>query len=636
MATRIFLRFDEKDADAGAADSMGALADLVEVAPALRPDVVQAFTGFGRVFEGEQGLRANDLIPGRSLLTRDVTIQTILRWDYAAQWTEGDPGVIIARGIGGSASQYVCYGLELRVVDVAARLGEVSWWWQDLGGARVNALGGYFTVPEGGYFLLTATRRWVTSEHVEVRYFVGAALVGDGLVTAGNIGGGVSGSTTVGYRIEGGVAGNYLCGVIDELLVRDDEVCLEETEATWSRIADIQPSSHRAFLGLLPPGAPISEEPGSNIQRLLRIFGQLLGYVGGQIENQRRNQTPNRSYGSVLEEWEQATGSAPRATASIKQRRKSVCATMQRDGGVRVQALAGVIAPLLDVAPEQLQAISYTSVMRDGFGGAELDDLRWMATPASAWSVSGGQLHVAGSFGDFQYTGAIQRWRTCLQSVAANGRAVHLIMKCVPTSLSGAEMGLVFLDMVSNTAFLLGVRRDGGGVTTVVLERFVDRVSQGLETLHSYGGSTPAAVWLWLGQLDPGNGLPDFKSTSSSADYQVAWSTVSAISGYSIDTGITHKSRFQWAGAYARSTSSEGTITSSFDEDMLFMPFSERPSLFYFLRDPAIPGTPDFLSAHQEIQRRKHAHTDGTVIVEDALRCDTEEHLCDRGPLGGG
>jgi hypothetical protein len=80
--------------------------------------------------------------------------------------------------------------------------------------------------------------------------------------------------------------------VVDELQVLNYEVTGEETAATWDRMARLQPRGYRAIRDLLPPGAPISNDPGSRIQKLLRIAGHAIGYAAAQAENARRNLLP--------------------------------------------------------------------------------------------------------------------------------------------------------------------------------------------------------------------------------------------------------------------------------------------------------------------------------------------------------
>jgi hypothetical protein len=75
------------------------------------------------------------------------------------------------------------------------------------------------------------------------------------------------------------------------------------------------------------------------------------------------------------------------------------------------------------------------------------------------------------------------------------------------------------------------------------------------------------------------------------------------------------------------------TIDVSIDDVMMRVPFGSRATNFYIYRDPAIPGDPDLVAAHNIIQNVKHAHTRGTIITSMTVRCDVDG--CDRGPMGG-
>jgi hypothetical protein len=163
------------------------------------PPVVPAFTGFGRRFAPSLAVDGQDLVPGATLATRDVTVRALVAWDIAGQAASGQPGTILARGKGGAPAEFASYGLELRVVNAAIAIGELRLWWQDTAGNVKTQLGGQFVAPGPGAFLmLTAVRHWVSSSQVEVRYYVGDQRIGDLVSADGDIGGGTTGTFCVG------------------------------------------------------------------------------------------------------------------------------------------------------------------------------------------------------------------------------------------------------------------------------------------------------------------------------------------------------------------------------------------------------------------------------------------------------
>ncbi len=112
-------------------------------------------------------------------------------------------GTIGARGKGTSSAEYTGAGLEVRAVNAAASVGELAWLWQTSTGELRRQVGALFSAPPSGYLLLTATRRWISTTRVVLRYYVGGTLIGEVESTDGDIGGGTTGTTTIGGRYAG-------------------------------------------------------------------------------------------------------------------------------------------------------------------------------------------------------------------------------------------------------------------------------------------------------------------------------------------------------------------------------------------------------------------------------------------------
>ncbi len=202
----VMLRFDEPHTDVLPSDATESLEDLRVGEGATMPEVVIGVVGFAREFVADDGtvLQAVDREDGDSLYTQTVSVQAILRWDIDDQADAAAPGVIIARGVGGSSSERVAYALELRVINAGARIGELRWFWEDLDGNRYTAVGGQFKLTAASEtILLTAVRRWSSQREVLVRYYLGDQLLNEAVADDVDIGGGTSGTTTIGARGDG-------------------------------------------------------------------------------------------------------------------------------------------------------------------------------------------------------------------------------------------------------------------------------------------------------------------------------------------------------------------------------------------------------------------------------------------------
>jgi hypothetical protein len=640
-ATLALLRFRESDASVLPSDDVGALADLNVDAGLSLPPVVPAFTGFGRQFSPGFAVDGQDLVPGTTLATRDVTVRALVAWDLAGQAAYGQPGTVVARGKGGAPAELVSYGLELRVVNAAGAIGELRLWWQDTAGNVRTQLGAQFIAPGPGAFLmLTAVRHWVSSSQVEVRYYVGDQLIGDLVSADGDIGGGTTGTFCVGTRYASGAPGRFLVGVIDELQILNYEVTGEETAATWDRMARLQPRGYRAIRDLLPPGAPISNDPASRIQKLLRIAGHAIGYAAAQAENARRNLLPDRAYGPMLEEWEQSVGETPAAADSVRKRRKRVVSHLSQRAGCSIPGVNATVDDLLAIAPSQLQILAFDNTQREDWS-AGLRPERWRADPPAQWSISGGMLRVqAAAAANLLFDGTTRNWLTCLLSVDGTPRwlpgapSCDAVVKVTPTALpAGAEVGLAFWDWARVNAFLLGVRNNAGTIQ-VISERFLRGVSQGV-TVHATTSLT--SHWLQLTQNVPARVLVQDPTGETLQPHAVRWSTTGPTSGFSSASGLPFCYCVNWVGHYARASlaSLPSALDVSFDDIAVRAGRGTRPFLWYIYRDPSLPGGPDLVGAGGAINRLKQAHTGAVVITSKSVLCDTQGAGCDSAPMGG-
>lgn len=620
------LRLDEPEDDVPPKDALGALNDLGLDTGLSLPPVTTAFCGFGRQFSNGFAFDTTDQTPGATLATRDVTIQTILSWDMASQVTLGTDGVVVARGKTNNINEYVAYAMQLHVVDSVRQIGRLSMWWQDISGNVKLQQGGDFVLPPpGSFMMLTAVRRWLDASHVELRYYAGDQLLADFMSGDGSIGGSTIGTFCVGTSYSSGTPGNFLCGVIDELRVTNYELTHEEIAATWARISKYQPRAVSAMKQLMQPGAPISSDPASSVQKLfVRMPGMALGYAAAQIENFRQNMLPDRAFGPTLEEWESIFGTTQLATDTVEQRRARVIAAAAQKAGSSEPGVEATLNDLLQLGPGQLQILAFSPTINENFSEG-LRTERWWPDPMAQWSIGSSGLRVQAASGAvIPFDGVHRTWQSCLANAEGSadlsrvpasatpnpaffdGKQSSMIAQIIPTTLpANSEVGIAFFSNTSGNAILFGLRNNGG-TYQLIIERFLKFVSQGVtvETTASL-----ATMWLFLQQL-PGGTL------TTNATYKASWSTTAQLSGYTAFPTFSHPSAFHWMGFYARTFgATTAALDMSFNEVILRNPYSRRAFNWYVFRDPTLPGSPDIASAESALARLKQAQTEAHVIT---------------------
>jgi hypothetical protein len=628
------LLLNETDANARPIDEAGSLADLDPshsgTGVLTMPTVVDGILGRARQFDGvHSGLASKDTVPGASLLTTDLSIQVVLTWDVAAQLATGHAGNVVSRGLGGSAAEFVCYGLQLDVVDAPSFTGRARWLWQDVAGVLRLQTGGQFTCRPGQYTMLTATRRWISPTQVRIRYYVGEQLLAEVITADSSIGGGTTGTFELGTRMVAGVDAMYLTGAIDELVIVDRELCAQEIETTWLRLSVYQPRGEALYMQMHDRGYPLPNDPGSDVRLEVRMVGHALGSAASRTEDLRANFLPDRAYGENLADWELLTRPLPGALTT-EERRARVQARMRQRQGSSIQGLQLLLAPLLGGAdPALLQFLAFSAMLRDEF--ASLVPVRWDITPPASASIVAGNLRFAPAAGTYTAgpAGFGNLWRTVVTPVSqpnATGIAgqEHIIAKmAMTTPQSNAEVGILFADRAHERYLLMGLR-DTGGVFTVITQVFDNWTSGGVVVLATLGGN-PAALWLHLHQL-------------ADATWVAEWSTTSEHTGYTASapfaafgTGPNY-----WAGVYFRTIGAiAGAAVADVDMFSLYMPNGSRAFNAYVLLDRILGFTPDVAAARQAVATIKHAFVHGTFITAGSMLYDDPDSGCDLAPLGG-
>lgn len=639
----VLLRLNESATAIYPKDDAGSLLDLRNFPAAgsffgvlVMPPVEDGFTGKARRFAPPgvlSGLGVKDIIPGASLLTRDVTIQAIVSWNAAGQvGLHADIGGIASRGLSGAAvtvSEYVCYGLEIATTSTSTFTGTLRMLWQDTGGSfRVDA-GVSITCPPNTFTLLTATRRWVSPTQVVCRYYIGDLLLGENTNAFGSIGGSTVGTFQVGTRWDDGNNPTFFSGVIDQLMIVPRELTRQEIEATWLRLSVYQPLGHRLFSEIHDPGFPLPLDPSADAALETRMIGHALGYAAAQVENFRANALPGRSYGTVLDDWETVTRPTPSGAGDIDSRRARVVARLRQRRGSTIPGFQDALPGLIGSSPvSNLQFLAFTTINRDDF--ATLDSTRWDFQSAN-WSISSGKLHVDGlAATGFRMTGVIRDWKTCRRSVGGNGTAAHFISKVAMTAAADSEVGIYFEDATApgNHDLLIGLRNNAGSYQ-VVYESFIAGVSQGVVIMTTLG-ATPANLWLHLYQVDLPAVLP-----IGMRNWRAAWSITGGTAGFTESVDIVHPEFAHWAGMYMRTVTTVPVPTGDFDESVLYDPFSTRALNAYVLLDSTLGFSPDILGAQSVVAAIKHAFVHGTFIVKPRLLADDPLTTADHDPTGG-
>lgn len=612
------------------ADELKALLDMTAGAGLVAPTVVDGLTNFARQCGAGAGLAAKDLTPGASLTARDVTVRALVAWDFDAQAALGTTGVLISRGVGGGSSEYVAYAIEFRVVNVAARIGEIRFYWQDLSGVLKTQLGAQFVAPTSTRFMMiTASRHWTSSTQVQCRYYVGGDRIGDVFSADGSIGGGTTGTTTVAYSALGG-ASNFFCGKIDEIQILNYEISTEETAATWNRIARLQPDGYTAMRQLMPD-IPISDIPTSRIQKLLRGLGHIIGYATAQADN-LANLLPSHAYGPALDDWESAMKEPPRPTDALDQRRKRILSRFGPKLGVSLPGLAR-LAPLLDVAPEQLQFLSYAPTIEDPVTSTTFKAERW-------WNLRGNFTPGVTGTTFSEIVGA-----DCRVDLAPLGPCFFVTPIDDPAGISwqakliapasqpaNTDYGLVLWDFTTSSYILYGLYYNGVN-TNLCYQRFVRGVAIDPTPVVAIG-SGPFDIWLRI-RVAPGSAPAITRAPSLVLELQ--WSTTDDIHGFTSPVSGLVCPSYKYAGFYARSTSGPSLpagLTPTFTNAKLRIPRSQRGNRWYVLRDPTLPGKPDYPAAQRLLSTMELAETEAHVVQASHLLCDTSTCVTDSTPMG--
>lgn len=650
-SSRVLLRFDEPEDDVRPSDAIGSVVDLnIDDPSTTWPVVVDGYVGRAREFAGGDltGLVTTDVVSGDSLLTRDMTIRAIVRWDIDDQGA--DEGVIVCRGINTNAANYVAYGIKLVVTNAGTRTGEVRMFWHDTSGVLHTCTGGEFKLSRAReWMIITVTRRWVSSSEVEVRYYVDELLVGEVTDANGDIGGGTTGSLTVGARNDNGTWGDFLCGAIDELEIIEGALSAEEIALTYERITKWQPMGEQLALDCHPPGWPLDMSPSTRVGRETRLIGHGLGFSAALAENLRRNLLPDRAYGEALERWQRITQQPSRLGDSIETRRERIIGHLRQRAGVSPDGVRAALRDLLAVTDsDDIEILACSNTYANDDSALAISP-RWRADPSSVWTMNGAIVATVANGTALGYDTDENDWATLLMGADGPVRGGgmpgsyghELFAALYPSMLpsggaatlpAGSEMGLVFHDIVRGDSLLVGLRNDGG--VYKVISQAVIAGTFAAATVHATTSAT--THWLHVRQDTPT--LWTDEDADSLQDHTVRWSTTSATSGFSEATAIQFSLAVGWVGLYVR-TYAGGNVAApgivvGFGGVQARFPHGRSPFYFYAYVDPLLAGDYDLRGANAVLRRLKQSHTHAAAIDSLSFIAGNENCLCGVGPCG--
>jgi len=629
MSAVVLLRFNESG-KLQPSDTLGNLADLGTEAGIVAPSRVTAWTGSGRRFlqAGVTGLIAPDVSGNGTLLQRDATIQALISLTLS-----GATGAqtIIARGLNdGTASERYAYGLELEQQAGSPGFVEVRWFWQDEGGAIKTQAPGVFRSPgDGVELMLTATRRWESTSRVVVRYYVADELIAELVSPDGSIAGGTTGRTTIGARKAAGAYGRHLNGVLDELLVTDNELSLEEIRHTWKRLTEYQPGGVETFAALTPPGSVWAKNLGNDVGKRVKIVGELLGLAVAGAEELRALLLPDAAPLELVERWEAICELSASPGDSLDVRRTRILSYLARDEGFHLAAVQAALAGPMALDAGLVQLLEFTNTITDDFSGGIAAE-RWFDGGGAVWSTVAGELHAFAPAGAFVRPES--RATPFLLASAEPGR-LYVAAKLGPGALStlpiGAFYGLVLHNRAANDWLWFGIANLGGDPTVAYRTAVAGNAPGPYAPLDVPVTDGPS--WIRIAS-------PQRASGGGGAALTVSYSRTGPSDGFT-DVAITSAVPSSWAWAGFAITSDfeplPEAIAVSFDDFVLHNADSDRPYLWYAFRDPTVDGRPDMVGAQRLVQKLKPVYTHAAAVMSKSVRCDDpRDGLCDQGPLG--
>jgi hypothetical protein len=629
------LRFELDDGVAGCwnlneptgvplSDRAGGLNDTV-VVYGTEPASVSTTLGRGRRFTGTNGFRMTEKLVDSNHLTRTMAVEAVVDPDTMVN---GDNCAILWRGSDdATASGPWLWGMHLWLTGGVYYLGLT---WKDNVG---NLASGFLNfVKPSGSFHVACVRRWISTSVVYVDGYVNGEKIGTiGPVAYGTIEGtsGASAFTSIGYRLNSGIPEWGFKGIIEEVRLWNREISAEEIRQSYRRLFVYPTWGGELVSAVQPPGQSFTKNPTSVVRRVLAVEGDALSTAWGKLAELREDFLPDRAT-ATLQRWEELTRQFPMATDFIADRRRRVASFLKKVHGYQVSEIKTALADILALTTAQIEVMENVNRWIELFDQATLPNGRWRADPYSGtitWDTANNRVTVqANAAVDSRWGGTPGRLAPWVRSGVAACEGAEIIAElrayAVPATTDFA--GLYVENWATNSAFMFGVGRDGGGL------KFQRRtiVAGGTPTTVTYATVPPVSgTTFWLRM-----------QFTTELDVTVSYSTTGPTGPWTdLATGIAAPiPSFQFAGIVATSdAASPGSAVNAVCYGFrTWCPRSTTPYQWFVYRDPGLGGTPDLGAAQRITNSMRPAHTDGRVCQSKIFLAGTATCLAGRDPVG--
>lgn len=628
--TALLLRFAESDDNVFPSDDVGNLGDMFQAPGQSLPTVASAEFGYGRSFAGgAKGFDGTELVPGALRLVRDVTIEAIVNFEGGRQ--TGLAKTIISRGNeDGTDAEKRLWSAKL-LGGTSLLQGKIGVEWRDASGLNaITTASEYLWPREGiGFFYVAIVRRWIASNSLAFDFYMNGELLETVTSTAGDISGGVGGTTTVGYADDSVTPKDFFFDIIDQIRVSNRARTAEEIEHFHQEMFVLPGYALELVRSLLPPGKTYSEDPDSAIQRELAVEADVLALAWSDANELRDDMLPERAT-RILSVWEEMTRLFPKPGDTVASRRERVLGHLRTIHGFNIDQIRNAVTGLLDLQVALIEILENSNRFIDEFPLTSLIDAWQMLaneTLATA-TVATGTLTLALGIGD-NSVWTEDRGPPVLVRTSIIGEEAEIVVGVEDALLgtAGDAFGLVFSDVAKNEHHLFGIINEAGNqkwfqelITPAGVTRTIYAASP---TLGGGGGGT-----VYLRMLRNADDTVDLQwDGDGTGDWWGPWNDIALA-----QASVTNN---DWAGIFVKgdSTSLGAASNAEFEEFRAWMPKMRDVYRWFLYRNPAEFGVADIPGAQSVVNRLKPAHTIGHVVESKVFICDSATDLCDREPV---
>jgi hypothetical protein len=623
-ATRVLLHFqDAKDAAILPSDRAGGLLPLRAPTGLTTPPLAAGLIGNGRSFNGTTtGLAALEDASSATRMRRSMTVEAVLSFD-TGRLTNG-ARVIVARGLGGSATERRLWGLELVTSGGGTAFGLQAYAEEAGGGAATIPSVALTRLPSSGFFHLAWVRQWVSASEVLYRVYVNGILQGEVTSADGDFSEGIGGTTTVGMR--GDALGGYeefFADVINEIRISNVARVAEEIEHSYRQLVLYPAMGYELVKAHLPPGTAYSTDPDSSVQRELANVGAGLGLAWANLAEFENYFAPDKAV-RFLSRWETVLGLRPRPGDTIEIRRGRVQGHLRTVHGFNRDQIRDALAGILDLDAEDLVIIETKNRFVDDFEGVSIHAHWWQFIGNGTITASDPVAVIQLQNGDNgNWTRTVENAPRMYTSILEPNECEVAVQLDAHIIVAGTvNMGGIFIaNRVTKDVLRFGVGNDAG--TT----KFRRSSITGATTTDAFGAAIPGtSPPLWLRILDLGDGTVN--CDYSEVGFEGPWTTVFA--------AVAAPAGYYWAGLFFMDEGATigGNAQIDVEEFRIWSPNTDRIFEWGVYRDPALPGTPDIEGASDVLRRMKPAHTEGRIITDITAEAGSSDSLCEHCVLG--